>query len=177
MKACSRCQVEKPLEEFHKNGAAKDGKHAHCKTCSKESYMQWHNKNRNRRRELNRQWYYRHEKELAQRRQVLLDSPEYRKKKEIYMRKFRYGITEDQYQELLNSQKGRCAICKEIMTSPWVDHDHQTNEIRGLLCRLCNTAVGMIGENVETLKSMIKYLERFHKSHTINLRIGDQIHV
>jgi hypothetical protein len=57
--------------------------------------------------------------------------------------KVRYGITLDAYEQMLCEQGGVCAICgdeKELV----VDHDHETGEVRGLLCRACNLRLGMV---------------------------------
>jgi len=54
----------------------------------------------------------------------------------------RFGITDEQYFDLLRAQEGRCAVCKRTASSfkrqLAVDHDHSTGEIRGLLCLYCN---------------------------------------
>lgn len=54
----------------------------------------------------------------------------------------KYGITLDQYESLLKEQNGCCAVCgkhqTEFNTRLCVDHDHKSNEIRGLLCTYCN---------------------------------------
>jgi len=64
--------------------------------------------------------------------------------------KRRYGITAADYDEMLATQDGVCAICHQPETlrrrggsMPLsVDHDHRTEETRGLLCHACNLAVG-----------------------------------
>lgn len=56
-----------------------------------------------------------------------------------------------------------CEICNSPATNfkkgLCYDHDHNTNKFRGWLCSNCNTALGLVGDNKETLKSLIKYLE------------------
>lgn len=78
-----------------------------------------------------------------------------------YLRK-KYGITEDEYNDILCAQNGRCAIClcKPRTKSLAVDHDHKTNEIRGLLCSRCNHGLlGHAHDSIEMLKRAIEYLE------------------
>ena len=53
--------------------------------------------------------------------------------------KRKYGLTLDQWSAILISQSGLCAICDVQMVEPATDHDHQTHEVRGLLCLTCNT--------------------------------------
>ncbi len=70
----------------------------------------------------------------------------------------RYGITLEQYNLLLKSQRKRCAICgcKEKLV---VDHDHLTNKVRGLLCQKCNKLLGVAQDNKRILRKAIQYLE------------------
>lgn len=57
--------------------------------------------------------------------------------------KRKFGITSDQYDEMLRSQFGSCRLCDRIFdTNLHVDHDHKTGKIRGLLCLKCNITVG-----------------------------------
>lgn len=60
-----------------------------------------------------------------------------------------YGITLEQYEQMLTAQNGVCAICGRIPTgrSLHVDHNHKTGEVRGLLCHSCNFAIGKRGFN------------------------------
>jgi transcription elongation factor Elf1 len=72
-----------------------------------------------------------------------------------------YGITPDEYRAMHERQNGKCAICNREPTTKrllHVDHCHKTNVVRGLLCHGCNTAIGAMKENIETLRSAIAYL-------------------
>lgn len=81
--------------------------------------------------------------------------------------KHRYGITADEYDRLVESQGCRCSICGEVPDAQntrahWggklcVDHDHETGEIRGLLCNDCNLAIGY-GKTPEILIAAAEYL-------------------
>jgi hypothetical protein len=76
-----------------------------------------------------------------------------------------YGLTEVQYQELLASQDGHCALCPRVNSGIkggrlFVDHDHQTGKIRGLLCLRCNTSLGALGDSIASLERVIIYLRR-----------------
>ena len=57
--------------------------------------------------------------------------------------KFKYGITIEQYDSMLLSQKNKCYICNEEKKLV-VDHCHKTGAIRKLLCHGCNTVLGKI---------------------------------
>ena len=75
--------------------------------------------------------------------------------------KYRYGITTEQYFEMLKDQNGGCAICGKIFDRALdIDHCHRTGKIRGLLCNNCNQAVGRFQDSIENLKKAITYLEK-----------------
>jgi hypothetical protein len=98
---------------------------------------------------------------------------EYRKRKPHIIKsidlKKRFGISLEDYQLMLNNQNNVCAICgqpeKSVdyrtkkVRSMAVDHCHTSGKIRGLLCSDCNTALGLFRENIDFMKSAIKYLE------------------
>ena len=76
-----------------------------------------------------------------------------------------YGITIEQYNQMYKEQEGRCKICgvhqAECKKAFAVDHNHDTGEVRGLLCMECNTGIGKLGDNVELLKKAIEYLKKY----------------
>jgi hypothetical protein len=73
-----------------------------------------------------------------------------------------YGITLDQYNKLFDEQKGCCKICgthqDELDKKLVVDHCHETNIVRGLLCDKCNRGLGHFNDDVNLLQIAIKYL-------------------
>ncbi len=75
-----------------------------------------------------------------------------------------YGITVDEYNELLKHQGNKCGICwkpsDDMNQRLVIDHNHKTGEIRGLLCSSCNKGIGFLNDNASTLKSAIIYLEK-----------------
>lgn len=75
----------------------------------------------------------------------------------------RYGLTPQQYSDLLTSQAGLCAICKCVLSAaahgPQVDHCHESGNVRGLLCILCNTGLGKFREDPDMLRKALAYLE------------------
>ena len=75
----------------------------------------------------------------------------------------RRGITKEQYQAVFESQDGLCAICEQPPKdneSLAMDHNHNTNEFRGLLCKECNRALGLFGDNIDTLINAVNYLKQ-----------------
>src|SRR3990167_601468 len=60
----------------------------------------------------------------------------------------KFGITIKQYEQILETQGGLCSICKQKSSRNLaVDHDHETGNIRGLLCVMCNAGLGMFKDN------------------------------
>jgi hypothetical protein len=77
-----------------------------------------------------------------------------------------YGISLQDYNELLTKQNGKCSICgvdnngyyRKKPRAFAVDHCHTTSKIRGLLCSDCNTGIGLLKDNIDLLNNAIKYL-------------------
>lgn len=72
-----------------------------------------------------------------------------------------YGITPDQFNDMLKKQGGVCAICRQpCPRNPRlsVDHCHQTGRVRGLLCSHCNVGLGHFRHDHNRLRSAITYL-------------------
>lgn len=63
------------------------------------------------------------------------------------------------YAELFEKQRGLCGICHELMTRPLLDHNHETMEVRGLLCSKCNVGLGQFKDNPALLLAALQYLE------------------
>lgn len=76
----------------------------------------------------------------------------------------RYGITLEEYNDMLYNQDEKCAICGvvecRVNTHFSVDHNHETGEVRGLLCNDCNTGLGLFLDDPERLKRAIHYLTK-----------------
>ena len=83
----------------------------------------------------------------------------------LYMR--RYGITVDDYNEMHIAQDGKCAICKKKKTIKdyfYVDHCHETNKVRGLLCMRCNSGLGYFKDKIFLLEKALVYLKNSTKN-------------
>lgn len=93
---------------------------------------------------------------------------ENKKKHQTCMRKYNYGVGKE-FDDLLKTQKGLCAICglpevvkrKGSIITLSVDHNHNTGKVRGLLCSKCNKALGFLNVDnigILNLQMAIKYL-------------------
>ena len=145
MKICSVCRMSKPLTDFHKANTRKgEGRQRLCKLCAHAATKRWIEKH-----------------------------PEARKKavRTNYLKRL-YGITPQQYEEMLEDQDFECLICHvDIDDYPKefaIDHDHATGKIRGLLCLECNLILGNAKDNIETLLSAIKYLKEANSTTRCN---------
>lgn len=87
-----------------------------------------------------------------------------RPNRSVYHRERRYGITRDEFVAKFKAQAGRCEVCKRLFTydQVCVDHSHDTEEVRGLLCNKCNLIVG-VAENGELLGEALRYLGRYRE--------------
>ncbi len=77
--------------------------------------------------------------------------------------RFRYGITVDDFFELLERQGGVCAVCggvEKARSRLSVDHCHDTGVVRGLLCTNCNVGIGRLKDDPDLLRKAVAYLER-----------------
>jgi hypothetical protein len=99
----------------------------------------------------------------------------------------RYGITKEQYDQMLELQDGHCAICSatpDEVGTLCVDHDHSCCPgertcgkcLRALLCPRCNTAIGLFDDDVERIQNAGRYVEffKFVKSIRKDMEVIDE---
>jgi len=84
--------------------------------------------------------------------------------KRRYVLKSTYNLTVEEYDAILESQGNKCAICYSAVPGGkgrfHVDHNHETKEIRGLLCHHCNLGLGNFKDNINSLLRAIAYLNK-----------------
>jgi len=133
-KSCPICGELKERSKFYKWKSRQDGLTAYCKECTSKKSKGWRDQNPDKLPTL--------------------------KEKRIYSRKKNFGISEEQYEQMLVDQNNQCGICKkEIGWEAAVDHCHSTGKIRGLLCRKCNLGLGGFKDNIETIRKAIEYVK------------------
>ena len=93
-----------------------------------------------------------------------------KKKNKDHQLKYKFGITIEDFDRMVESQNGLCAICegenvkiRGKVVALAVDHNHKTGKVRGLLCNGCNTSLGRF-KTIVMLKKAIKYLEETDES-------------
>lgn len=158
-KECSRCKETKPVSEFHKATKAADGLQGFCKACAKTAYDKWREDNREavneRMRGIRKNW-------TEERRQHSREwQRDYNREKSRFKK---YGITKEQYLQMVEDQEGLCAICRKPYdwenSALYIDHCHTTGKVRGLLCRTCNKGLGYFHDDVAVLARAIEYLKK-----------------
>lgn len=137
---------------------------------ARESQKRWISENKDHLKRYHSNYYLSHRNDSLSKskkyyRDNIVSKKNYHKKHYLYKT---YGITLEEYNEKLLQQNGKCAICKKYETSVdrsgnikslAVDHNHKTGKIRSLLCDNCNKALGYIQDDIDLLKSFIRYLE------------------
>lgn len=158
MKTCSVCGNTKPQSDFYSHSGRQ------CKACKVQRARTWQQANRERRNawatEYGKRPEVRQRIATYQRRYNAENYDADRQRARTFLRK--YGLTVADYDAMMLKQDGRCATCRQAAPLH-VDHDHNTGRVRGLLCKGCNVALGMVRDDQDTLRSLIGYLD----THTV----------
>jgi hypothetical protein len=134
LKQCLDCKKEKDESEFY-NRHINNGRTVYtrkktiCKLCSNERVKRWRATAQGK---------------LARKKYNLAKA---------------FGLTLEDWNKMLAEQNGKCAICRrefsQLKMTPFVDHDHITGRVRGLLCPVCNQFLGLIKDNPQSLLNYI----------------------
>lgn len=162
VKRCTKCRKFKPLSQFHKSKKSQSGFKHYCMECSRDALRQWQSENADHRREYARQYRannpdYVERLNAAGRERYKNNRDRHRND---YLRRT-FGMTLDEYRVMESAQDGCCAICRQQCKSGRslaVDHNHETGEVRGLLCGNCNRAIGLLQEDPELFAAAVQYL-------------------
>ena len=168
-KVCTKCRKKKPVEEFYRKKTAKDGRQSWCRVCAfkygkqhcQENKQQYQDNQRKWRRE-NPEKFKEYIKRYRQTDKYISISKQYSEKRKLGQ----YGLTSDDYNRMFEEQGGCCEICgrhqDEFDRRLAVDHDCETEKVRGLLCAGCNAGIGMLRHNKESLQNAIAYLDKYN---------------
>lgn len=171
-KACSRCEKTLLIEDFHKNKKSLDGHDWNCKKCTSDDQ-------KIKRVEFlkNRPSRIKPAEQTCQGCKESLPASAFtdyawlknglNKHCRICMRVRKYGLSKAQWIGMIESQDGKCDACQAAIESdgyrwnaPAVDHNHVTGEVRGILCGMCNSALGLAKDDPEVLRGLLRYLEK-----------------
>lgn len=139
---CTGCKETKPTQQFGPNKQSKDGISHRCRECMNATAR----KNPSRNADNSYLWNL----------------------------KRNYGLTIDEYNAMLEAQDRRCGVCRrhesEIAENGrmgarrlGVDHDHERNCLRGLLCQGCNTALGLLKNDPALVVNAVFYLQAYEE--------------
>lgn len=123
---------------------------SYCKECDSKRRMEWNKNNP--------------EKAMASRKRNA-------NWKRDYMLRYRYGISLEEVKLMLEKQNYKCPICSTLLNkldSPkrnkqntYIDHSHKTGKVRGILCNLCNVAIGSLRDNPNFAYHVYEYLRKY----------------
>lgn len=153
-KFCISCKQDKQIDDFyaHKGYFLSRCKKCHC------LYTKQYQKNNP---EKASKWRKSTKEKLKKSGRL---KPKTQEKMREYNLKTRFNITNKDYEIILESQGGSCAICKSVNSNSSrskklaVDHCHKTGRVRGILCFKCNSGLGNFNDNVNFLSTAISYL-------------------
>ena len=127
-KTCTKCKVEKGVDLFYKSKTGPLGRSSECKECTNKRQKANYNPEKSRAKNL----------------------------------KNRFGMSLEDYDRMLEQQNHCCKICKTdtpgIKGRFVVDHNHDTGEVRGLLCWSCNVGIGHLQDDPSIVLSAFNYL-------------------
>ena len=140
-KVCTKCNKEKPLDEFPYRGANRKDLRAWCKSCKNKEACNY-------RARVKKQ-----------------DPEQYFKTNFKHNIKSKYGLTVEQWQQIFDKQQGCCAVCgihqSELSHRLCVEHIHQTGKVRQLTCKTCNHLIDIYETDFYGLNDdIVDYLER-----------------
>lgn len=145
-RGCTRCGIEKDIDEFYWHNSSKRRHRSHCKKCCNINHAEWCKL---------------HPEKLAE--YVSRHRKKHYKRTSIEVACKRYKIKVVDYLEMFRKQNGKCAICGishlELNERISIDHCHETGRFRGLLCSCCNRLLGYAKDNISILESAVKYLK------------------
>ncbi len=160
-KRCNNCRTIKPIEEFYRMTAARDGRRPECKACTAARRKRWYRENRKDEIARVEEWRKTNPDHFQEYQRQYRARPERKAAMRADHLRRTFGITVEEYDRLLAEQGGGCAICGRRPRndiSLHVDHDHDTGRVRGLLCVCCNNGLGQFREDPELLTRAIAYL-------------------
>ena len=134
---CNKCKVAKPKSEFFKESKFTRGYRYSCKECEAPRYKKYREDNKEKVNNNRLKWN----------------------------RRKSYNFPPELFETRFDEQGKICAICKSPNAGGrgafHADHNHQTNQPRGVLCHNCNVALGNFKDDPELLKAAIEYLEKY----------------
>lgn len=145
MKSCTKCNLILDFTEFNKkNKSSSTGYQSQCRKCNNKVNVEWNKKTKDVRRHR--------------------------------LLHYSYGLSLGAFDTMMQEQEGRCLICQfkfdmngEHNQKAMVDHCHETGQIRGLLCNMCNQGIARFRDNPEIARRAATYLETAKKKTPVQV--------
>ena len=142
LRECKKCGVVAIIEEdlhlFKKNSRCNYGRTNLCKKCHSATQQ--------------RVW------------QSQDEANKYKRKRDSHYKNL-YGVSIEWYDTKLREQNNRCGICNthtsKLSKVLCIDHDHKTGKPRGLLCRNCNSGIGLLNDSISVINNASEYLIKY----------------
>lgn len=149
---CTNCQQDKEHTKFHKDSKKLNGFTSWCKECRNNArkIRYWSNPEKQRER-------------VKKYRDSLTKEQRYKANRNTKLKQA-YGLTHEQVEEMKRLQDYKCYVCSKEESEAGskglvVDHNHITGQVRKLLCGPCNTALGLLNEDIGIFTSLIEYVK------------------
>jgi hypothetical protein len=154
VKRCCSCRRDLPLEEFHRARTRPDGRQSYCRDCGCARAKTWR---------------------LAVQALPASDPKKkaWRKGQRLRRIRHRYDLSAIDQIMLERAAAGRCQICHKASDRLHIDHDHQTGQVRGLLCNRCNNDLKVV-EDKEQMTALLRYLAD-PPANALALGVSDQL--
>lgn len=150
-KICTKCKVEKDLNDFVRRNSIASRRGSTCKECNRAAARTWYHENREKAKAGFRVYQKKNRFKLAL------------KLSKVQAKKFNHLACTATIEEIKAAFTGRCKICgvpeAELNNNLNMDHDHTTGEFRGWLCHCCNKGLGQFKDDSTILLDALRYLE------------------
>jgi hypothetical protein len=174
-KSCASCKSVLPLDSFYKKGKDTERRDSRCRVCRASEIRKYRLENPDIVKAIQKRTNAKHSEKHKQRSaKWYRDNHEYAKSRMAIRRREKpdkirdgklrasFGISLQEYNEMLELQNHKCAICgthqKNLSRNLAVDHCHAKGHVRGLLCAPCNTGLGSFRDSATFLQSAIEYI-------------------
>lgn len=162
-KKCPKCERIKDRSEFTVVNKERGWVNSPCKPCASKISTRNYHANKEKHRERHKDWYWnRGGKEHRRKQRRTLEGQKPRRL-EAWKRQG-INLTWEEFKDLHEKQNGKCAICEaqeeELERLLAVDHDHDTGEVRGLICGPCNLFIGHLELHRSNLEQALNYISK-----------------
>jgi len=156
---CNTCRIPKDQSSFSADRRKKTGRQACCRTCAAAKCKEWRSNNKEHATNVRLVWEATHPQRHLN----------------------KYGITLADKIRIFAEQGSVCAACGSLDhgnprykgENGWcLDHCHDSNQVRGVLCWSCNVTLGHCKESVERLSGIIEYLRKNAARNTLFAAAG-----